>query len=442
MGVLFNEEEVTFPSMSPQDSQDEDYHHRQEEAEEEGTTTPQTTLSGGEAMMGEAWCEALSFVLSSFNDWLTIRAVSRDFRAISTDPSIFAGSSMVLETEDLEHPLIEVFLPLLRWAGRIVGSFPNAQIRRKREAAQLCLTSLAKDCTDATNICIRDWSMFERHGLPTLHLGFSNLRHLEIIGCDCITYYDRLIPCLKSHPQLLSLRATFAPKAVAGLDFVEALPTTLMALGFVAFEGPEPLKALLQRCPLEHLWFAATARFGPGMVAALQAEGRQLRTLSVPSPVSEETVYSIVQPNERLELLCRMRVGVPAFGEGPLSEDYEVMPNSGGTALRRIGSNAQLAANSALWAPPLVRSKQEELTSSGCRRSQAQAQAQRQEPDRQAASSNVEAAAAARAARIWATRAAWGEKPVQVSPELLRRMAAQLQESRAQRLQQLQRGRP
>lgn len=42
--------------------------------------------------------------------------------------------------------------------------------------------------------------------------------------------------------------------ASAGEDFVEALPTTLVALSFVSFATPTALSKLLAKCDLEHLW--------------------------------------------------------------------------------------------------------------------------------------------------------------------------------------------
>ncbi|CAK0911100.1 unnamed protein product, partial [Prorocentrum cordatum] len=190
-------------------------------------------------------------------------------------------------------------------------------------------------------------------GLLRVGDSLARLRHLELSACDHISSYDTLVPLFSEHPRLLSLRATFHPKAAAGAPFCEALPRTLAVLGFVRFERPEGVTTVFGRCSLEHLWLAATGRdwFSPRMAEALRASGGGLTTLSLPSEVSEELCAHIAEGCPRLEFLCRMRVGPVPFGAGALSSAFEPLDGSQGTVARRRGSTAELAHNGALWAP-------------------------------------------------------------------------------------------
>eukprot|EP00812_Abedinium_dasypus_P011033 NODE_4615_length_656_cov_355.510815.p2 GENE.NODE_4615_length_656_cov_355.510815~~NODE_4615_length_656_cov_355.510815.p2 ORF type:complete len:162 (+),score=52.40 NODE_4615_length_656_cov_355.510815:3-488(+) len=148
----------------------------------------------------------------------------------------------------------------------------------------------------------------------------------------------------------MGLRATFSPRAKAGWEFVEALPTGLIALGFVDLESPETLARLLERCPLEHLWFNSSGQFYADMRAALSERAARLRTIALPGALKEVRLAEVAAACPALELLCRMR-SQPELGSLELAEDWEPLPGGGGVVLRRRGSTATLAANGALWAP-------------------------------------------------------------------------------------------
>jgi len=170
-----------------------------------------------------------------------------------------------------------------------------------------------------------------------------------------------MVPVFEQHPTLLSLRASFQPRAVAGADFSSAAPRTLVALGFVNFDSVETLAIMLERCSLEHFWFSANSEFanvaqrGDGLghlTAVLQKGLQKVRTLSLPSNMPEEVCAAWVTalcPN--VELLCRMRIGSPPFGTAALATMFEPVPDCGGVVVRRSGTSVGLAANGALWAP-------------------------------------------------------------------------------------------
>lgn len=168
-----------------------------------------------------------------------------------------------------------------------------------------------------------------------------------------------MVPIFEQHPTLLSLRAGFHPRAVAGTDFVNSAPRTLVALGFVDFDSIELLAILLERCSLKHFWFAANSAFTnvvlrtgfDALKARLQSGLEQVRTLSLPSNMQEDICASVVGLCPKVELVCRMRVASPEFGTGLLAANFELVPEGGGVVVRRRGSKANLAANGALWAP-------------------------------------------------------------------------------------------
>jgi len=247
----------------------------------------------------------------------------------------------------------ESLVPQWRLSAQAVANFKYATGKLLRDAAQQCFGMMANHCTETESLCVRGWMMFERHAIPSITWGFPQLRHLEVISCDMISSYDALLPIFREHPGLLSLRATFKPSAAASMAFVHAAPAGLKALGFVSFEAPEVAEALLKKCTeLKHLWFAPTSKFPNGMVQALDAGGSQrLLTLSLPSYLSDRACAEVAERCPRLQLLCRMRIGSPPFGSGPLEQDFELLPSGHGVVLRRRGSNAELAPNNALWAP-------------------------------------------------------------------------------------------
>lgn len=60
---------------------------------------------------------------------------------------------------------------------------------------------------------------------------------------------------------------------------------------------------------------------------------------------------TIASACSNLELLCRMKIGTPAFGTGALAAGFDVLPAGQGVVVRKRGSTAELAANGSLWAP-------------------------------------------------------------------------------------------
>lgn len=168
-----------------------------------------------------------------------------------------------------------------------------------------------------------------------------------------------MIPLFKAHPTLLSLRASFKPKAVAGEDFVSAVPASLKTLGFINIDSVDNLAVLFERCALEHFWFEATSVFGGCVwragvlerLATMKSSFQHLRTLSFPSSMREEHCAALCALCPKVELICRMRLGSPEFGTQALQSHFEPVPDSGGVALRRRGTNAALTASGSLWAP-------------------------------------------------------------------------------------------
>merc|ERR1712136_582887 len=124
--------------------------------------------------------------------------------------------------------------------------------------------------------------------------------------------------------------------------------------GFSNFEPDgEVLRALFDRCPLEHLWLARTAGFSDAISAALAAS-QNLITVSLPETLGAEghSIAALVRACPKLEMFC-------CWGEhaelAQLLEEFERVPCAGGLQyriiLRRRGSTLQQMANGALWAP-------------------------------------------------------------------------------------------
>lgn len=310
---------------------------------------------GASALHAEAWCNAFSFVLRSTKCLSRVCAVSPFFRRVVCEPLSWDCSSVCICPEDrtLQNGRrhFEVFLPILGFCEWVFVNLQDGHIGKERVTAQRCFSLLAQSCSEIAGLCVRNWQTFERSGLSILRTSFPRLRHLEITGCDQISTYEAVIPVFTEHPTLLSLRTTFKPRAAASLAFSMAAPRTLMALGFVSCEGPDVLAALLERCPLEHFWFSAHGSRWPYMEASMSLGVNRLRTLSLPSDLSEEDCLAIARACPQLELLCRMRIGSSPFGSGALAEGFEVLPSGQGVVLRKRGSDANLAANGSLWAP-------------------------------------------------------------------------------------------
>lgn len=303
----------------------------------------------------EAWCKTLSFMLSSSQCLEPVCAINKSIQQFTSETLSWEGSSVCICPDDLrmsnDHARFEALV--LRWTlcNKAFLNFAGAHAGAKRLAAERCFIWLATECARITSLCVRNWCMFERSGLAILKSRFPQLQHLELSGCDQISTYEAMIPVFKEHPTLLTLRATFQPRAAAGHGFAAAAPPSLMCLGFVNFESSEVLKSLLGRCHLQHLWFSANGSFTLGMATALSSGTCKLVTLALPSEVTEEKCAEVAKGCLKLELLCRMKIGRPTFGSAALASEFEILPSGQGVVVRRRGSHMELAANGALWAP-------------------------------------------------------------------------------------------
>jgi len=336
---------------------------------EPNTSESLRTDYGDAVQMGElpfeAWCASLSFVLRSSHCLSEVSAVSRLFCEVSGELLSWQGSSVCIGPTDLElaqgHHRFERLVPKWTLCEHVFLNFDGAHAGARRAAARQCLQMIASRCSEVSCVAVRNWFLCEPQGLPVLHGTFPKLRHLELNGCDQISTYSAMVPVFEQHPTLLSLRASFQPRAVAGEDFALAVPRTLMALGFVNFESAETLAILLERCTLEHFWFSANSVFTNGVRLAsgldclkvvLRSGLQQVRTLALPSDMPEDVCAALVSALcPKVELLCRMRIGSPAFGTGALAGKFEEVQEGGGVVVRRRGTSAGLASNGALWAP-------------------------------------------------------------------------------------------
>lgn len=303
----------------------------------------------------EAWCKTLSFMLSSSQCLEPVCAISKSIQQFTSKTLSWEGSAVCICPDDLrmsnDHARFEALVQKWSLCKKAFLNFAGAHAGARRLAAERCFVWLSVECDRITSLCVRNWCLFERSGLAILTSRFPQLQHLELSGCDQISTYEAMIPVLKEHPTLLSLRATFQPRAVAGRAFAAAVPSTLMCLGFVNFESSEVLISLLGRCQLRHLWVSANGSLTPGMAKALSAGTYKLVSLALPSDVTEDTCAEVAKGCLSLELLCRMRIGRPAFGSAALASEFETLPSGQGVVVRRKGSKMELAANGALWAP-------------------------------------------------------------------------------------------
>lgn len=356
------------------------------------TTHEDLPLVGPDELPLEAWCKSISYVVRS-HCLPQICPISRFFRRLAGELLSWEGASVVVRTNELEEtdgrPRFDPLIPQWSLCSQIFADFKDAEGGAKRRAARRCFSLLSQHCTEATGLFFRNWCLMERDGLPGLCGSFPGLRHLELWNCDYLSHAN-CIRIFAAHPDLLSLKATFSPKAKMTPAFVEAAPRGLMALAYVNFgtDGADPhqpqpvrraepavdatqgppaadvLAALLARCPLEHLWLARTAGFSPAISAALAAAPRPLRTISLPESTQpaqlrraddeaanpDEAIVTLVRACPHLELLC-------CWGEGSgLSqlEDFERLPSptwNGRIILRRRGSQAELHSNGTFWAP-------------------------------------------------------------------------------------------
>lgn len=302
---------------------------------------------------GDTWCQILRFVLRS-PCRAPLSAVSLNFRDFVESPLSWCGAVACINPGDCDEESLQRN-PAPKCLERCSAAFINMKDGvggRRRQAAARCFTLLAEHCQEAEVLSVQHWLFLERAGLPVLSspASFPRLRHVELSCCDQISSYAAVIPIFQAHPELLSFRATFAPRAAAEADFASAAPRSLVALGFVSLGSPEVLAVLLARCPgLEHLWLAAAGLALPAEAAAnvLTASARRLRTLSLPSSTDDAATAAAAKACPALELLCRLRVG----RLGLAADDFEVLPGAGGVVHRRRGSTMALASNGALWAP-------------------------------------------------------------------------------------------
>lgn len=302
----------------------------------------------------EVWCGVMRYVLQR-HSWSSLSAVSSSFHATCRDINTWANLAVGLRPQDLEtvgsRPRFESLVPLWVFCEKIFICLKDTHMNRTtRDLSVQCFSLVARLCNEVSMLVLRNWSFCERKGLNLVSTSFPTLQHLELSGCDQISNYDRVLPIFYHHPSLISFRATFSPRAKAGLDFSMAVPLGLMVLGFVEFDSAESLRLLLQRCQIQHLWFAATAECNADMRIAIHESCTNVVTLALPSRLEEQAIAQIVQGYSRLELLCRVGTN-PALGTLELANDFEPLPDCNGIVVRRRGSSAQLACNGALWAP-------------------------------------------------------------------------------------------
>lgn len=289
--------------------------------------------------------------------------ISSAFNELMQDLLTWQGATVMLrmgELESLRQERLEVLIPQWRLLSRIFVDFKDAMAGKKRRAAKDCFLSLSRHCTDVEGLFVRNWCLMERDGMDILtdHARFQKLRHLEFSCCDYLGHRNA-VRIFEAHPELRSLRATFSPKATVTNDFVNAAPPGLSLLGFVNFgQDAGLLASLLERCPLEHLWFGRTAGFSPAMVGALATS--KVRTLCLPEAarltplgvLSNIHLLAVLRNCAELELL--MVWGVDPPREMVEAAGFELLPEFLGSSvpiMRRRGSNARLALNGTLWAP-------------------------------------------------------------------------------------------
>merc|ERR1712046_184094 len=111
-----------------------------------------------------------------------------------------------------------------RYCAQIFVDFSKSRRLKEQKAAQLCFSQLARNCLACTGLYVQGWAASAKYGLAPLASGFPSLLHLELSDCDTISDYNVLLPVLRAHPQLKSLRCCFSPSQAATMDFADALP--------------------------------------------------------------------------------------------------------------------------------------------------------------------------------------------------------------------------
>jgi len=307
------------------------------------------------ALPVEAWCRSLSYVVRG-NCLPRLCPTSRFFKSLISELLSWEGATVTLVTRELEEqdgrPRFDPLIPRWSLCSNIFADFNEAHCGAKRKASRRCFSLLSQHCSEAKGLFVSNWCLMERDGLASICAGFPSLRHVELGGCDFLSHAN-CARIFAAHPELLSFRATFAPKGVMTHDLVNVAPRGLMAFGYVnvELEDVSVLEALLQRCPLQHLWLARTTKFSPAVATLLASAPQPLKTLSLPESVDEQAALAVARSCVALDMLCCWGDrNAPSVHE---ASDFELLPSRWHAliTLRRRGSLAEPAANGALWAP-------------------------------------------------------------------------------------------
>lgn len=302
----------------------------------------------------EVWCKSFSFILRGSRCVATLGRVNQIFRQLVCELSSWEGSAVSLHSEDIllvkGRARFESLIPRWRYCHGAAVDFEGAKAGLSRLAAETCFLSLTQGCHGISTLLVQNWWFFERSGLNVMRGAFPSLRHIELSRCDMLSSYAAVVPFFEEHPCLLSFKATFHPRAVADIGFAASIPPALLALGFINFEGPEVLAAVLEKASLKHLWFSATGTFSAEMANVLLTSSRRLQTLCLPTSTPADHIFGIVKVCPDLQLLCCMRNMFPAFGDAAFAAGFEPLEDCA-VVMRRRGSHAQLAENGSLWSP-------------------------------------------------------------------------------------------
>jgi len=327
------------------------------EEEALATSMPEASAIGGlpPKLPIEAWCRSLSYVVRG-NCLPRLCPTNRFFKRLISELLSWEGAAVTLVTRELEEqdgrPRFDPLIPRWSLCSNIFADFSEAHCGAKRKASRRCFSLLSHHCSEARGLFVNNWCLMERDGLACICSGFPSLRHVELNSCDFLSHTN-CARIFSAHPELLSFRATFAPKGVMSHDLVNVAPRGLMAFGYANVEPEDAsvLEALLQRCPLQHLWLARTTKFSPAVATLLASATQPLISLSLPETVDEQAALAVARSCPALEMLCCWGDrNAPALNK---VSDFELRPSRWASliTLRRSGSCAEPAANGALWAP-------------------------------------------------------------------------------------------
>lgn len=296
-------------------------------------------------LLPQIWCQVFAFIMRSPCQ-AKLRAVSIHMCQLMGEPLSWSGATACFEVCRLNEARTLPYSCLDACSSAFFDM--KGSEGKKRHTAAQTFELLSKCINKVQLLSLSNWFFSERHGLPLLYepARLQNLQHLELCGCDTISCYEVMIPVFRCHPQLLSLKASFAPKATATASFAEAVPSSIETLGFISFASTSVLSALLARCKkIRHLWLSSTGSHLPDLAKALASHA--LLTVSLPSATCDLYLAETARACVSVELLCRMRVSQLDLS----AEGFEVLEGSGGVVYRRHGSNRTIAPNGALWAP-------------------------------------------------------------------------------------------